>query len=237
MTTDNVINTVTQTGIIDKAQKTTLQSTKLAEDFSNFLRLLTTQLQNQDPLNPMDSNEFTNQIVQFSQVEQQINTNQKLDNLLSIQLTSSTGMALGYVGLDINYTSSEMNYDGENPVTISYLLAKKASISTVSIYDEAGQLVFNGNVPGESGKNQYLWNGMDTNGNPVGPGTYSLRVSALDSDQKPIEASSTAVSGRVRGIENQNGIINLLVGDRAVPLDAVINAITPPKPVLPEGGA
>lgn len=96
---------VTLTGAMNKAQTTQRQGLKLAEDFDQFLNLLTTQLQNQDPLNPMDSNEFTNQIVQFSQVEQAINTNQKLDSLVSLQLASISGAALNYVGMDISYRS------------------------------------------------------------------------------------------------------------------------------------
>ena len=97
---------VTITGALQNAQNTQQQSVTLAEDFSQFLTLLTTQLQNQDPLSPMDSTEFTNQLVQFSQVEQQINSNKKLDNLVQLQLASVSNVALGYVGLDISYISA-----------------------------------------------------------------------------------------------------------------------------------
>ena len=106
---------VTLTSTATSAAKTQAQSVKLAEDFTQFLTLLTTQLQNQDPLNPMDSTEFTNQLVQFSQVEQSINTNQKLDDLLALQLGGLSTVALGYVGMDVTYTSTEMNWDGAHP--------------------------------------------------------------------------------------------------------------------------
>jgi len=74
-----MVTTTSISGLTTDAQKTTASKASLSQDFDDFLQLLTTQLQNQDPLNPMDSNEFTNQLVQFSQVEQQINSNQKLD--------------------------------------------------------------------------------------------------------------------------------------------------------------
>jgi len=84
-----MVSDVTLTGQAANAQRTANQSVTLAEDFSQFLQLLTTQLQNQDPLSPMDSNEFTNQLVQFSQVEQQINANTKLDDLVALQLNNA----------------------------------------------------------------------------------------------------------------------------------------------------
>jgi len=117
MTSDITIDSV-----LYQQQQTTNTVASLADDFTQFLNLLTTQLQNQDPLNPMDSSEFTNQLVQFSQVEQQINTNKKMDSLVQLQLANFFGSSLGYVGLDIHYVSSEFNFDGANPVEISYAL-------------------------------------------------------------------------------------------------------------------
>ncbi len=90
MATDPITTT---TGLADKAAKTNQSGLKLADDMQQFLTLLTTQLQNQDPLSPMDSTEFTNQLVQFSQVEQQITSNQKLDSLLALQLASISSVA------------------------------------------------------------------------------------------------------------------------------------------------
>ncbi len=219
---------VTLSGTITKAQNTGQQSVKLAEDFSQFLTLLTTQLQNQDPLSPMDSTEFTNQLVQFSQVEQSINTNQKLDSLLSLQLASISSVALGYVGLDITYTSAEMNFDGTNDIDINYGLAEQASVAKVNIYAEDGTLVRSMDAPKSPGAQKVVWDGKDKNGNLMEPGTYSVKVDAANKDGKPITVS-TAVSGNVRGIESQDGVIYLLVGERAIALSSVINASVPEK--------
>jgi flagellar basal-body rod modification protein FlgD len=219
---------VTTTGAANNAQKTATSTVKLAEDFQQFLTLLTTQLQNQDPLAPMDSTEFTNQLVQFAQVEQQINQNQKLDDLVALQLASISSVALGYVGMDISYISAEMNYDGETPVGINYALSAEAVTAKVNVYDQEGELVYSADAPRDTGTNSFTWTGIRTNGQPVEAGTYSVKIDALDKGGKPIE-NSTVVTGRVRGIETQNGVIYVLVGERAVAISNIVNATVPPE--------
>ncbi|HEY0901125.1 MAG TPA: flagellar hook capping FlgD N-terminal domain-containing protein [Micavibrio sp.] len=215
---------VTLSSVATKAQSTAQQSIKLAEDFSQFLTLLTTQLQNQDPLNPMDSTEFTNQLVQFSQVEQSINTNQKLDSLLSLQMGTISSTALGYVGMDVTYTSAEANWDNTGPVNIHYGLAEQASVAKINIYKEDGTtLVRTLDAPKSPGAQKVEWDGKDNNGNLMEPGTYAIKMDAADKDGKPLTVS-TAVNGKVRGIETQDGIVYLLVGERAIALGSVINA-------------
>lgn len=228
MTTD-----VTLTGTAQNALNTQTQSIKLTNDFGDFLRLLTTQLQNQDPLNPMDSNEFTNQLVQFSQVEQAINTNKKLDDMLSLQLASISNVALGYVGMEITYTSGEAHWDGTKDIRINYALTTDAKIAKINIYDENGTLVRNMDAPKSTGAHKVEWDGKDNNGNTVPVGTYSIKVDAADNQDKPISVTS-AVSGTVRGIESQNGVIFLLVGERAVALGNVIQATQNPTNLAAE---
>lgn len=222
-----MVSDVTTTGLATGAQKTANQSIKLAEDFTQFLTLLTTQLQNQDPLNPMDSTEFTNQLVQFSQVEQSINTNQKLDDMLALQLGSLSTVALGYVGMNVTYTSAEMNWDGTNAIDVNYALTSEAKIAKVNIYDENNVLVRSMTSPVSAGAHKMTWDGKDNNGNVMEAGTYSVKIDAADKDSKPI-TTATAVTGNVRGIESQNGVIFLLIGERAVALNSVIQATTPP---------
>jgi len=217
---------VTLTGSITDAQKTTLSSQTLAKDFNQFLKLLTTQLQNQDPLNPMDSTEFTNQLVQFSQVEQSINTNQKLDNLVNLQLANIPNVALSYIGLDTTYRSAEMNWDGTNSVKVNYSFSEAPVSAKVNVYDEDDKLIYSSTVSKNIGNNDFTWDGSLTNGGKAEKGTYAVEIAAFDKDNKQIE-TSTAVSGRVRGIETQDGIVYLLIGERAVALGSVINATVP----------
>ena len=212
----------------NQAAKTANQRVTLAEDFSQFLTLLTTQLQNQDPLSPRDSTEFTNQLVQFSQVEQQINANQKMDALVQLQMASISSVALGYVGMDVSYLSAEMNYDGTTPVKVNYALAEGAHIAKMNVYDDKKNLIYSTDAPKNTGQNEILWTGIKSDGTMAEPGTYTVKIDALDKNGKTIE-NSTVVTGHVDGIETQNGIVYVLVGERAVPISSIVNAKQPPS--------
>jgi flagellar basal-body rod modification protein FlgD len=228
MTSDATLNSVSSGQVSNLVTNTQNTSVKLASDFNEFLTLLTTQLQNQDPLNPMDSTEFTNQLVQFSQVEQAINQNQKLDAIINQNLQNATSMALGYVGMDVTYSSVEMPFDGETPSKITYILAEKASTAKLNITDEEGFLVYSGDVSTIEGKNEFSWDGIGDGGALMPAGTYSFTIDALDLEGNAIENIPTAVTGRVQGVENQAGVPFLIVGERAVEVVDVINASVPP---------
>ncbi len=221
MVSDVTINTALQ-----QQSNTANASVGLADDFSQFLQLLTIQLQNQDPLSPMDTTEFTNQLVAFSGVEQQINTNQKLDSLVALQLGNTMGSALGYVGLDASYVSSEFYFDGSQAQTINYALDGTAVESTIRIVNESGDTVFETDGSRNVGNNEFVWDGKDNFGNPVEAGTYQFRVDALDINDEAIGTTSV-VTGKVKGIENQNGLIFLLIGERAVSLGNILNVSEP----------
>lgn len=217
---------VTITGAANNANKTQTAGLKLAEDFTQFLTLLTTQLQNQDPLNPMDSTEFTNQLVQFSQVEQAINTNQKLDNMVQMQLGSLTSQSIGYVGLDVTYPSAELSYSGSGPTNITYALGEEARSAKINIRNDEGQLVYSADVSKDTGTKTFVWDGSMNGGGTAPEGTYSFTIDATNANDETITVS-TAVTGHVRGVETQDGVPYLLVGDRAVPVGNVINATQP----------
>ncbi len=226
-------STVTLDTAINQAAKTQQQTVGLASDFSQFLTLLTTQLQNQDPLSPLDSNEFTNQLVQFSQVEQSINSNQKLDSLVQLQLSNALSSSLGYVGLDANYVSTEFGFDGATPVEITTALPAGAKDASMSVVDSSGRTIFTRDISLEAGRKDLSWDGSLTGGSQkAAAGTYEIRVDAVDKDGKKIDVT-TVVTGRVKGVESQNGQVLLLIGERAVPLSNVINAKIPPEPVQP----
>lgn len=221
-----MVSDVTIGTALDAQSQTAQAQTGLAEDFADFLTLLTVQLQNQDPLSPMDTTEFTNQLVAFTGVEQQINTNQKLDDLVALQLNNAMGSALGYVGLDASYVSGEFFSDGETPVTINYALDGVAVEATIRIEAEDGTLVFETPGATSAGSQEFIWDGLDNFGNPVEPGTYSISIDALDANDGAV-GFSTVVEGRVRGVETQNGLIFLLIGERAVSLGNVLNVSLP----------
>ncbi|MCB9965555.1 MAG: flagellar hook capping family protein [Rhodospirillales bacterium] len=216
--------TVTQAAY--DAQQTTVQKQQLAEDFDDFLTLLTIQLQNQDPLSPMDSTEFTNQLVSFAGVEQQINANEKLNSLVEFGLSNMNTFALGYVGMKANYQSSELYYDGTTPVDISYIADGVPVSVDVRILDQDGNTVafFEGETG--AGRKDTVWDGMLNNGLKAESGTYQVRIDAVDGNDNTLN-SNVLVSGVIHGVETQNGQPYLLIGERAVPIGNVINVSLP----------
>lgn len=227
-----MVSDITTTSQAAQAAQTQQQKATLADDFTQFLTLLTTQLQNQDPLSPMDSNEFTNQLVQFSQVEQSINTNSKLDDLVNLQLGNATTAALGYVGLDVQYVSAELSHEEGTPTTIRYSLDGQATVSKINIFNEGGELVFSADAEKGAGAHEFEWNGNDLLNNQLPTGTYVVRVDSTDIDENVVN-TTTVVQSRVKGIEQQNGVVFALVGDRAVPITSILNAVVPEE----QGGA
>ena len=209
---------------LDQQSKTDAASTQLSKDFNEFLILLTTQLQNQDPLSPMDTTEFTNQLVAFAGVEQQINTNQKLDSLVSLGLGNALGSAQSYIGKEISYISSEFTHS-DTPSKIRYSMGANSVTSKISIYDESGKMIYSADAAKSAGVHEFIWDGSLTSGGKAGPGTYEVKIDALDINGQAVQATSV-VSGVVRGTETQNGQIYLLVGERAVALSNVLNTNT-----------
>lgn len=232
-----MVSDVTTTQLIQEAAETGQQGLGLAEDFTQFLNLLTLQLQNQDPLNPTDTDKLTDQITQFSQVEQQLNTNQKLDDLLALQLSSLSSVGLGYVGLNASYLSADMAFDGSTPINITYNIGETVADSTINIYDETGTLVYSERGEKSIGQKSYVWDGrINEEGTEFAEkGTYSVTIDNVSPEGKT-SRSQTVVTGIVRGIENQNGVVFLLIGERAVPISNVINASVPETAAIDDTG-
>ena len=221
-----MVSDVTFSGITANADRTANQSVTLAEDFSQFLQLLTTQLQNQDPLSPMDSNEFTNQLVQFSQVEQQINANTKLDELVALQVNNAITSSLGYVGLDVSYISAEIAHEQGETNSIKYNLEAAATTSKINIFNEEGNLVYTADAEKGAGTHEFTWAGTDFLNNQLPDGTYTVSIDSLDLEENVIN-TTTVVTARVKGVEQQDGIVYALVGERAVAVTEILNAVNP----------
>lgn len=206
-------------------KKATTAGSKITNDFNDFLKLLTTQLQNQDPTAPTDTNEFTNQIIGFSEVEQTINTNSKLDKLVEAQTASATGAQLSsastFVGKMVEVEGDAFAVrDGEEP-EFSYELPEGVSNSYITIYAEDGGVVGTFQGKGVAGKHNIVWDAKDINGERVEPGKYTLSVSALDKEGKPLDVT-TYVTGEVTGAEIKDGVVSLRIEDEyTVPVNDV----------------
>ncbi|MBT4890265.1 MAG: flagellar biosynthesis protein FlgD [Rhodospirillales bacterium] len=198
---------------------------KLAEDMDQFMNLLVTQLQNQDPLDPMDANEFTSQLVQFAGVEQQIQSNANMEQMLELEKTSLLGNMVGYVGTGVEVTGQILPLIN-NIAAGSYSLDEKASSSTVTITDSVGKVVYFTAGEVDAGRHEFMWDGTDNFGIPMDDGSYKLTVSALDADGDPVGVGHT-VFGVVDSLSMENGIASLNIGDTSYQLEDVL-AVTKP---------
>lgn len=196
--------------------------TSLNQDFDDFLKLLTTQMQNQDPLSPMESAEFTNQLVGFAGVEQQIASNEHLEELISLQKGNELNSALDYLGHEVRVAGNAVSYDGSTPVDLSIALSAGATTSTVSIVDETGDTVWTRRGPIEPGPHIVTWDGSRTEGGQAPAGDYTLRFSAFDGKGDLVD-TATATFGRVTGVESADEGTLLMLGETPVRLTDVLS--------------
>jgi flagellar basal-body rod modification protein FlgD len=171
----------------------------LAGNFQTFLTLLTTQLQNQNPLDPLDTNQFTSQLVQFASVEQQLKTNDQLTTLVSLQQTAQSTQALGFVGKTAVVDGSTTAV--KNGTATWELSVPSNSNVNVSITNSTGQTVFTGAYSVNAGNNQpFTWNGKGTDGTQWPDGQYKLTATGADSAGNPV-AISTQIQGVVDSVD------------------------------------
>jgi len=194
----------------------------LGQNFQTFLTLLTTQLQNQDPLSPMDTAQFTQQLVSFSEVEQQINTNTNLQNLIAMQNTSQAIAALPLVGQTINYSGDSAPL-ANGKASFSYTLPTDAAKATLTVKDSSGTVVFTGAAQTKAGTYSFDWDGTTTAGTTAKDGDYTLSISAVDAGGKTITPTITA-SGKVDGVSVVNNVATFNVGGVPVPMENFISA-------------
>jgi flagellar basal-body rod modification protein FlgD len=160
------------------AAQDTSARTRLSDNYDTFLVLLTAQLQNQDPLAPMDSTQFTQQLVQFSQVEQQIRTNEQLEGLVAQYQAASAGAALSYLGRDAIIEADE-TYLAGGVANWAYDLPETASSLTINIKDAQGRTVYTTTAaPHAQGTHLFSWDGEKTNGETAPDGVYTIEVVA-----------------------------------------------------------
>lgn len=201
---------------------------KIADNFDTFLSILTTQLKNQDPLSPMDSSKFTEQLVQFSQVEQAIATNKNLETAIDLIAAGSTASAVSYIGKEITAEGKVSGLSG-GKATWGYSLEGPAVNSSLTIRDAAGDIVYSSST-GETalGNHEFVWDGKNSTGEQLPDGSYSLEITAINGDGEPVKTTTTA-SGLVTGVQTNDGEPMLMLGQTEIPLTSVLT-IRQPKP-------
>lgn len=207
---------------LDQA-KSTVSQKQLTSDFSTFLKLLVTQLQNQDPLDPMDSSEFTSQLVQFSAVEQAIATNKNLEKLISLSNADQLNGAVAFLGHEVRArgTTSVLK-DAE--ATWEYQNDLLMESSSILISDEDGKIVYVTKGVLGVGTHEFVWDGKDNAGKQLPDGNYSISVSAIGTNEEAI-SPFTFVTGRVTGVQTADGETTLNVNGGLIPLNDVLSIL------------
>ncbi len=167
-------------------------TTGIADNFQTFLTLLTTQLQNQNPLDPLDTNQFTQQLVQFAGVEQQLKSNDQLKSLIDIEKSAQATQALVYVGNTVAVDGSTAQFD--TSATWNFQTEKDTS-ATITISNSTGQTAFTGSYSLKQGNSSFVWDGKGNDGVQWPAGTYTMTATGKDSS-----GNSVAISTEVQGI-------------------------------------
>jgi len=201
---------------------------RLSEDFNDFLILLTTQLQQQDPLDPLDSNQFTQQLVQFTGVEQSIATNKNLESIIGLLSGKSLTNLVGLIGNTVTADSSEARLSGGS-ATWRYSLDTAADQTQISILDSTGTTVLRTGGATGAGAHEFVWDGRDQAGRALPDGIYTINIAANAGSAGV--ATSTSFKGTVDGVETFDGEEVLIVDGIRVPLPKILSVVTPPEPV------
>jgi len=198
---------------------------------ADFLRMLVEQLKAQDPLNPMDGQDFASQLATFTSLQELQNIGATLDQSLDASLllthTFNNTMATSLIGKIVQAEGNSVTVSASGGATLSYELAATATEITVEIRDADGNVVRTMSVPPQKeGQQQVAWDGLDSDGQHVAAGTYTYSVSARDADGNTVQAT-TYFEGRVTEVRYENGSVILLMGDRRVLLGDVISLREP----------
>ncbi len=205
--------------------KASVADTKLGTDFDTFLTLLTTQLKHQDPLEPLDSSEFTNQLVQYSNVEQSIATNENLEQLLNLTFANFATDAVGYIGKEV-VAESDVAIMTDGNAEWGYELDGPADEVQLFVVDAAGRIVNQAKFDNQSANQTFNWDGKDASGRQLSDGAYTLKVIAIDANGNEVP-STMKQSGTVTAVEFDNTTPVLTVNGSGIQLSDVITVREP----------
>ena len=199
---------------------TTSKDGALGKD--DFMNLLVAQLQNQDPLNPMDSTAFTSQLAEFSSLEQLSNVNENLEYLQMYQSSINNAQAVSFIGKNIDALGNSIQHERSENEQIHFELSQDSTSVYINIYNATGDLVkVIEHGPMGEGKQSVEWDGTDNSGNTLSAGIYEFEVMAADANGEKVQ-TVTYISERVTGVTFKNGVTYLLAGGMEIPIGDVI---------------
>jgi flagellar basal-body rod modification protein FlgD len=207
------------------ASGTASSAATLAGNFDTFLSILTTQLKNQNPLDPLDTNQFTEQLVQFSGVEQQLKTNEFLQALMTSSQNSTNINAVTYIGKEVTANGDTSELTGGKAVW-AFNAAATAADATITIKDASGNVVYSENGSLSAGPGQFVWDGVGSDGTTYPDGTYSITIDGKNLSGKDVGVSTKTV-GIVTGVDLSGGEPVLTVGQNEIKLSDVSSVKIP----------
>ena len=221
MTTTNATPSTTTSNTSTAQAAGVVGSQQLAGNFNTFLKLLTSQLQHQDPLNPLDTNQFTQQLVEFASVEQQVNMNSNLQTLISMQQSTESLQALQLVGANvtINSNTATLSKATGSPATWGFSSPAPAT-GAVTITSSTGQVALTGTISLSAGSQSFTWNGQGNNGVAWPDGNYTLSINATGANGQPVTIS-TEVQGTISGIDLSQNPPQVVIGGQDYPLNSI----------------
>ena len=223
----SLISAATATAASNSATSGTSSGTDqmVASNFTTFLQLLTTQLQNQNPLDPLDTNQFTQQLVQFAGVEQQMKSNDQLASLLALEKSAQQTTAMAYVGhtVVVDGATTELTSTG---ATWSFN-APKTATATVTIKDAAtGQTAYTGTFGVTAGDQKFTWDGKGTDGKQWPAGNYTMSITAVDASQQAVNIS-TEIQAVVTSVDMTQDPPTLMIAGKDYTADKIKRIVLP----------
>lgn len=195
------------------------QRQTIAENFDTFLQLLITQLKHQNPLEPMDTNEFTAQLVQFTSVEQQLKTNEFLETMMKSSQSELNMHAVNYVGKVVTASGASTDLvDGK--AAWLYRIDHPAENTTVTIKDDRGNTVYTDKLSLKAGTDQIVWNGLTSAGEKLTQGRFTITIDARDANGAYVPVT-TEMMGKVESVDVSGPEPYLMIAGLRIPLSAV----------------
>ncbi len=215
------VNVTSSDALGARPEAETARPNKMAEEKETFLKLLVAQISNQDPMSPQSSEQYVQQLTQFSNVEQLMSLNQGVDRLAVGQLSNNNQQALRFVGREVTARGDNFSHEKGTPSEVAYNVDDTATDLTVVITDENGREVHRADIPAPAGRRgTYTWNGADDEGIAAEDGRYTIAIEARNEEGEIVPAD-TLVSGRVTGVRFDKGFPELLMGDRVFRLSDI----------------
>ena len=223
------IDNVSATG----TSKVATSRATMADNFDTFLNILTTQLKNQNPLDPLDTNQFTAQLVQFTGVEQQLKTNEFLETLMLSTQNTAKSEAVSYIGKQVTASGKTGELNDEKKATWAFNAETTVPNAVVTIKDAKGSVVYSETGSLNAGPGTFLWDGKTTTGTTAPNGIYTIDIKGTSLSGSSIEVTTSSV-GVVTGVDFTGDVPILTIGSRKVAISDVTDVRVPSTEELAE---